>query len=466
MESESSGEVGEQKRGFLKRVGCGKLVLGFLALLIVIAGCWYWNLSRDRSAFLRHVEALVQDAEASKPTVALADNAASVYQRAFGLYVPARNFRTGQDDYRYFDLENSKRVVNLDPKLVAKYLAGNAAALNAVRAAAGLPDCDFGLDLRDFQVSEHRGGMRQAVRLLCVSARIKARAGKPAEALGELAVALRVARDVGRGGLIPRMVRIACEGVIVAGIELALGDCEPDAASLEKFLVTLRKHHAERGTMEKCLILEQAHVLASFYGPLVSGKASAADVATARMLMPDLGLSEDMEKLEKARFWLWQKGGFVIKDARHFERVMERYIEAAAKPYPQALAEAEDIAAELEEPPAWWAGVSCMMIGAFSRIFRSDARLEAKLRVARLGVGCRLYKTKFGKYPEKLSDLSAKLPEHFKKLPADPFTGKPMIYKKTAKGCMIYSVAKDGKDDGGTRYNWKKPYDWVFELKR
>ncbi len=466
MESENSSEGGEQKRGFLKRVGCGKLALGCLALLLLVAGCWYWSLSRDRSAFLRHAEVLVRELEADRPAVPLADNAAPVYQRAFGLYVSCSTFEAETENDDYIKLLSAKRVVELDPKLVAKYLARNAAALEAVREAAGLPECDFGLDLRDFQAPEHQGGLRQAVRLLCVSARVKARAGKPGEALAELAVALRVTRDAGRGGLILRMVRIACEGVTVAGIELALGDCEPDAASLGKFLTALRKYHAERGTMEECLILDQARTLASFYSPLVSGKASASHIATAQMFMSDFDLADEASAPVKAVCWVWQKGGFVVKDARHFERVMDRYIEAAAKPYPEAWEEARDIAAGLEERPAWWARVSCELLGAHSHIFRSDASAEAKLCAARLGVGCRLYKVKFGKCPEKLSDLSAKLPEHFKQLPADPFTGKPMIYRKTAKGCMVYSVAKDGKDDGGTRYNRKKPYDWVFELKR
>jgi hypothetical protein len=136
------------------------------------------------------------------------------------------------------------------------------------------------------------------------------------------------------------------------------------------------------------------------------------------------------------------------------------------------LDEAEALAKGFSEKPGWWALISEPSLAAMGRIVVNDARAEAKLRVARLGLGCRLYKLKFGAYPEKLSNLSAKLPEHFKTLPADPFTGKDMIYKRTDQGCKVYSVGDNRKDDGGTPFydqvkkKFNTDYDWVFELKR
>ncbi len=34
-------------------------------------------------------------------------------------------------------------------------------------------------------------------------------------------------------------------------------------------------------------------------------------------------------------------------------------------------------------------------------------------------------------------------------VPTDPFTGKPMRYKRVDGGCVIYSVGRNLQDDGG-----------------
>jgi len=49
-------------------------------------------------------------------------------------------------------------------------------------------------------------------------------------------------------------------------------------------------------------------------------------------------------------------------------------------------------------------------------------------------------------YPAKLAALA---PKSIAKVPDDVFSGKPLIYKRTAKGYLLYSVGVNGKDDGG-----------------
>jgi len=48
--------------------------------------------------------------------------------------------------------------------------------------------------------------------------------------------------------------------------------------------------------------------------------------------------------------------------------------------------------------------------------------------------------------PDSLSTL---VPKFLDAVPIDPFDGQPLRYKKLAKGCVVYSVGEDGKDDGG-----------------
>lgn len=57
-----------------------------------------------------------------------------------------------------------------------------------------------------------------------------------------------------------------------------------------------------------------------------------------------------------------------------------------------------------------------------------------------------LYKRKSGTYP---SDLAKLCPDYLKSVPVDLFTDKPLIYRKTTDGYVLYSVGKNEVDDGG-----------------
>ncbi len=50
-------------------------------------------------------------------------------------------------------------------------------------------------------------------------------------------------------------------------------------------------------------------------------------------------------------------------------------------------------------------------------------------------------------YPETLSQLI--MTGYLKKLPKDPFSNKPLVYKRTQQGFILYSLGGDFADDGG-----------------
>jgi type II secretory pathway pseudopilin PulG len=56
------------------------------------------------------------------------------------------------------------------------------------------------------------------------------------------------------------------------------------------------------------------------------------------------------------------------------------------------------------------------------------------------------YKRDNGSYPKKLEALS---PKYLKQIPDDIFSGKPLIYRPSEKGYLLYSVGYYGKDEGG-----------------
>ncbi|MHC4220946.1 MAG: hypothetical protein ACYST9_00875, partial [Planctomycetota bacterium] len=52
-----------------------------------------------------------------------------------------------------------------------------------------------------------------------------------------------------------------------------------------------------------------------------------------------------------------------------------------------------------------------------------------------------------GLYPANLDELVAA--GYLKEMPMDPFSGKPLVYKKTDDGFTLYSVGLNFTDDGG-----------------
>lgn len=462
----------------IRKFGCGHMALCGLGLLLLAGGIWYAKLCAARKEFLRHAEALVAEVEAGRPAVPEEENAAELYREAFKLYVSPRE--SGAKDMDAIYLENIGKVVELRPEVVNKFLQDNEPYIAALRKAVERPKCDFRPDFWGVGglagTDDDHSRMRSAARFLGVAARVKAHEGKPEEAGELLSIGLRVSRDAGSNDtLIPLMVQLACEGIARAGVENLLEDCDPNAALIERLLGEVEKHSAQRRPVERVLFVDRACMLHNGYGPWVSCRESAKEqIANTDFLTTTPWRSGGRfgNILESATIFFWQHSGYVLRDARQYEAVIGRFAAAAAKPYPQALEQAEAVTKETQEEAGWWAFFSSSTAQATLKIMTNDARAVAKFRTAQLGLGCRLYKLKFGAYPDKLSDLSAKLPEHFKTLPVDPFNGKDMIYKRTDRGCKVYSVGDNRKDDGGTRNydpdkkKYNTDYDWVFELKR
>lgn len=78
-----------------------------------------------------------------------------------------------------------------------------------------------------------------------------------------------------------------------------------------------------------------------------------------------------------------------------------------------------------------------------------DAHDAALMRSELLLVatGLALHEAETGQFPARLADLA---PKYVKTIPPDRFSGKTLVYKHKAKGCIVYSVGMNLKDDGGS----------------
>ena len=69
-----------------------------------------------------------------------------------------------------------------------------------------------------------------------------------------------------------------------------------------------------------------------------------------------------------------------------------------------------------------------------------------KSEMLQVATALALHEAETGRFPARLADLA---PRYIKTIPPDRFSGKPLVYKREGKGCVVYSVGMNLKDDGG-----------------
>ena len=89
---------------------------------------------------------------------------------------------------------------------------------------------------------------------------------------------------------------------------------------------------------------------------------------------------------------------------------------------------------------------SRMLVPAILRVATACLSGRARLRCASAALGCERYRLVRGKWPVALEEL---VPAFLRRLPIDPFDGKPIRFCRASDHVVIYSVGADCRDDGG-----------------
>jgi len=105
---------------------------------------------------------------------------------------------------------------------------------------------------------------------------------------------------------------------------------------------------------------------------------------------------------------------------------------------------------------------------AFIRVSLTTWRLETHRRGVLAIVAVMRYRKALGQYPDNLEELAST--GYLEILPIDPFSGNPLLYRRTDDGFTLYSIGMDFKNDGGVLGRdsegrprmWADEGDWVF----
>ena len=87
-----------------------------------------------------------------------------------------------------------------------------------------------------------------------------------------------------------------------------------------------------------------------------------------------------------------------------------------------------------------------LLLPALDKIQDAYDRTEQTQINLHIAFALAAYRADAGRYPVRLDDLA---PKYLARIPADVFSGKPLIYRPTENDYLLYSVGVNGIDEDG-----------------
>ena len=134
----------------------------------------------------------------------------------------------------------------------------------------------------------------------------------------------------------------------------------------------------------------------------------------------------------------------------HVLRVWAELVEVARLPWPQkaqaSAAAGERYRAEINAPPSRYFGMAspALPVAMFNQAVDPTALIVD--RCSRVAVAVERFRRDRGTQPGALGEL---VPRYLASVPADPYSGGPLLFRSADGAYTIYSIGPDQKDDGG-----------------
>ncbi len=321
-----------------------------------------------------------------------------------------------------------------DPKSPA-FLSKNQRAVALLLQAAERKSCRYPLDLRegDSLRSRHLQGIKKSAQLLQAEAIAQAKRDRTDAATKAILAGVRLARSLDNEPIaISKLVEFACLALAIQGLEQALAQTRFTEAHLARVQATLREAESAV-SFRHILIGERAFTLAWFQAP-------PEEWAT-------LWSSLDKDRKPSMDHVAYRKSPLFWRDYQFVLDWFSNALAVAEMPFPQCLD--ADLDSGLATAKAEKLFVSSLRIPEIGLLRERAARIAAQLRVAQTALALERYRLKHDNaLPASLAALT---PAFIEAVPADPFDGQPLRFRRLPdKGYVVYSIGTDRKDDNGT----------------
>lgn len=398
--------------------------------------------------------------ELAPPEIPDSENAALVYQKVFGL-MDNRDMEEIQSLPSYSDVtkwsEEQKKEI---PLLIER----NKEIYKLLEKATALPKCRFALRYEDgpgvrmFHISK----LRMCARLLAVKSILEAENGQIEKGLNSCITGMKLSQSLSNQPvLINQLVRMAMNSLLLRSLEEILNKGDFDNRLYEELIKEMKR---ERESHLISFGLKGEGVLGGLwiYNRIKKGPIKDTSEKDTFELFSIFGMDkitglEEMNKLIKEYL------PFAEKDIVFHLQTILKLISLTKEPYWQVKDELKEIEKSIVTLPKENYLLSEMLLPALVPAYTKEARSDALLGAAEIGIANRIYRQKYGKFADSLTQLT---PEILSTLPLDPFNGKDYIYRKTEKGFIVYSVGEDLKDDGGIEEKSSLKPDIVWECEK
>jgi hypothetical protein len=440
------------------------IVLLSLPVLVGIGLCIYLSVAGERElrAALAETERLdprwrLEDVEADRAVIPDAENSGGPAMAAKHLLPQKWPFwdysPTAQDppdsEQKRRDLEEGFR--DLEPQRQLNEEQATALRREMSRAAAALAEARKLVDLTEGRypiayspdfistLIPHTQDARLIANLLAYDAVLRAQAGDADGALSSCRGVLNAGRSVGdEPFLISQLVRIACRAIAVDRAQRVLAQGESSEEALRQLQQLLEKEElepllliaarGERAGQDRLMEAIQAGKI----------KLSARDLAILAGLSGDPGSGATLcESL------LLRIPGSTKFQRSAMLRCMNRIVALAKLPPHERHAEFQQMEMTRGAQPV----LVRLLVPALGKVSDSCQRCDAQLRCALVAVAAERYRRAQGRWPDKLGAL--KEAGYLQAVPADPYDGQPLRWRRLGDGQVVYSIGPDGEDNGG-----------------
>jgi len=302
------------------------------------------------------------------------------------------------------------------------------------------------------------GKIRQIARFLSIKAELAAQTGNTAEAFATILEGLKLVDLLKQEPvLVTQLVRIACDKIMIDCLE-RMADKTDIPADQARDLIAELAQHTDSAPWIQAMDGERVGIgLWCFQTLWRSSFRDFNPLLSTEMNIPrwlGWGLKYPYAPILKKDFTVYLKLISQVQD----------YYKA---PYWETAKTIRNHPTNQQIPP--YCIMTRLLLPGLDKIATKNAEHDALIKVARAGLGLKLFKQKNGAYPDTLEKLT---PEFLENIPVDPFTGKALIYRKADAGFTLYSLGPNQQDDNGTpkstgkKATGEEPYDIVWKCER
>jgi type II secretory pathway pseudopilin PulG len=437
------------------------LIVGLIAVAVLIVVGWRLQLSLRVKLRVNAIKAQglpISSAELDRyyPAVPQAENAALVITQALALL---RNYPDRRSNaIAKFQLpQSSESLTEAQRELLAGYVEVNLPAIAKAREGLARTNCRYPVDLSPGWAAHlpHLYYLKDLERVVTYQGILSAESSKPDTAVESIITLLGLANTLkAEPSTVAQLFRQHLEKSANTVLEISLGAGGLGDAQLAVLEFLFRRPDRTNGYF-RAMVGERAVGISTF-----------ADYGKWKTDSPDY-LTEQDEIVSSAVIKFWRLNGTIDRDLLFFLSIMATNVALTLETPPGNLVANDFLSTVRDEAKKSKFLLSAILLSASSKIHIRFTDSIAESRLALTALAIERFRFANHRLPTSLADLPVGQEQT-----SDPYTGLPLYYEKREAGYIIYSVGRDGEDDGGdsrpssSNPSDPSPLDITFIVKR